>query len=73
MVTVSTIVVAFLVISLLFFVGGFVCGHCFGQKYKKSSSEPSPPVPIYEDMSELQLKENIAYGPPESMTTVESQ
>ena len=31
---VSSIVAAFLVISLFTFVTGFVCGHHFGRKYK---------------------------------------
>ena len=72
-VAVSTTAAAFIVVSLLAFVGGFVCGHYFGRKYKRSSTETSPPVPLYEDVSNLELKENVAYGPHESMTAVEQQ
>ena len=50
-VAVITTVAVFLVISLLAFIGGFVCGHYKGRKYKESSNDTSPsaaPVPLYE-------------------------
>ena len=79
LVTVSSVVVAFLIISLLMFVTGFVCGLYFGRKYKQSSSSLTPPVPLYEDVNVLpsavehqeqglELKENVAYGPSKSTT-----
>ena len=54
-------VVAFLVISLLTFIAGFVCGHYFGRKSKQPSrgtpaaDYPSSNqlVPLYEDVNEL--------------------
>ena len=62
--------VAFLVISLLIFVAGFVCGHYFGQKHIRATSRQS--VALYEDVNVLpsavehqehglELKENVAY------------
>ena len=67
---VSSTVVAFLVISLLTFIIGLI--H-FSRKFKQSSKEtPSQPVPLYEDVlpsavkhqeQDLELKENVAYGP----------
>ena len=79
---VSSTVVAFLVISCLIFVVGFVCGHYFGRKSKQSSREtPDNPTgnqqaPLYEDVLlsavkhqeyDVELKENVAYGPSKSM------
>ena len=79
---VSSTVVAFLVISLLIFATGFVCGHYFGQKSKQPSrgtpdhSSASQSIPLYEDVipsavehqeQQLELKENVAYGPAKSM------
>ena len=71
---VSSTGAAFLVISLLTFVAGFVCGHYFGRKYTVQTSSLSQPVPLYEDMNVLpsavehqeqglELKENVAYEP----------
>ena len=70
---VSSTVVVFLVISLLTFVAGFVCGHYFGRKYKQSSSSLNQPVALYEDVNvlpsavehqeqHLEMRENVAYG-----------
>ena len=70
---VSSTVVVFLVISLLAFVAGFVCGHYFGRRYKQSSSSLNQPVALYEDVNvlsstmehqeqHLELRENVAYG-----------
>ena len=78
-VAVSSTVAAFLVISFLTFVAGFVCGHYFGRKYKQPSSSLNQPVPLYEDVNVpsnavehqeqgLELRENVAYGPSKSMT-----
>ena len=75
---VSSTVVAFLVISLLIFAVGFVCGHFFGRKSKQPPTETpdhpsaSQPVPLYEDVTSsdveqqeggLEMRENVAYGP----------
>lgn len=75
---VSSTVVAFLVISLLIFATGFVCGHYFGRKSKQPPTEtPDHPsasqteVPLYEDVTlsaveqqeGLEMRENVAYGP----------
>ena len=75
---VSSTVVAFLVISLLIFATGFVCGHFFGRKSKQPPTETpdhpsaSQPVPLYEDVTSsaveqqeggLEMRENVAYGP----------
>ena len=51
-------IAGFLLISLLAFIGEFVCGHYFGRKYKESSNDTSPPaapVPLYEDVNDLEL------------------
>ena len=67
-------VVVFLIISLLIFVIGFVCGHHSGRKRKQSSSSLNQPVALYEDVNvlpsavehqeqHLELRENVAYGP----------
>ena len=74
----SSTVVVFLVISILTFVAGFVCGHYFGRKHTKATS--SQPVALYEDVNvlpsavehqeqHLELKENVAYGPLKSTVT----
>ena len=75
---VSSTVVAFLVISILIFAVGFVCGHYFGRKSKQLSTETqdypsaSQTVPLYEDVTSsaveqqeggLEMRENVAYGP----------
>ena len=60
-VTLSSTIVSFLIISILTFIAGFVCGHYFGRKYKglliKNISSNSPiasqPVPLYEDVNVL--------------------
>ena len=70
-------VTAFTMASILFFIIGFLCRH-FCQKIKKQSpaaAESVPPsggqtqIPYYDDVvlqpheQELELKENVAYGP----------
>ena len=75
-------VVGFLMIFLLIFAAGFICGHYFGRKSKRSSTETtdhpsaSQPVALYEDVipsamehqeQKLELKENVAYGPAKFM------
>ena len=63
----STLVVT----SILIVIVGFLCGH-FYQKKRKPAAETVPPagrqtqILYYDDVvlkQELQLKENIAYGP----------
>ena len=73
----------FTMVSILFFIVGFLCGHFrICQKKRKSSTraaagETVPPggsgghtqTPYYDDVvmqqsdQELELKENVAYGP----------
>ena len=56
---VSCAAVAFLMISLLTFIAGCVCGHYFGRKSKQPSrgtpDHPlaNQPVPLYEDVNVL--------------------
>ena len=64
----------FIVASISFFIVGFLCGH-FCQKKRKQFSvagESVPPaggqtrIPYYDDVvlkQEVELKENVAYGP----------
>ena len=64
----------FIVASISFFIVGFLCGH-FCQKKRKQSSAASESVPsaggqtqipYYDDVvlkQEVELKENVAYGP----------
>ena len=66
-------VTAFVMASILFFTVGFLHGH-FCQK-KRKPAETVPPsggqtqIPYYDDVvlqpceQELELKENVAYGP----------
>ena len=71
---VSSTVVAFLVIASLIIIVGVVY---FSRKFKQSSKEtPSQPDPLYEDVlpsavehqeQDVELKENVAYGPLRSM------
>ena len=67
----SIVVVALLVISVfIFIIAGLIY---FSRKFKQSSKEtPSQPDPLYEDVlpsavehqeQDLELKENVAYGP----------
>ena len=68
-------VVTFLVVSLLIIIAGLVV--YFSRKFKQSSKEtPSRPDPLYEDVlpsavkyqeQDLELKENVAYGPLQSL------
>ena len=73
----SSVTVVF-VASITFFIVGFLCGH-FCQKKRKLTSaaggETTPPgvatggqtqIPYYDDVvlkQEVELKENLAYGP----------
>ena len=84
-VAVSSIVIASLVVSLLTFIAGFVCGHYFRcRKYYKESTEKVPAVALYEDVNvlsntvnnqerDLELKENVAYGPSKSLMAIIEQ
>ena len=56
----------------LFFIIGFLCGHCYQKKVEKSETLPpseGTQAPYYNDAvlkqrneQELELKENISYG-----------
>ena len=83
-VAVSSTVIGSLVVSLLTFIAGDVCGHYFRcRKYCKESTEKIPAVALHEDVNvlsntvnnqerDVELKENVAYGPSKSMmVTVE--
>ena len=70
-VVVMTSVFAFLVCSVFIFIIGFVCGHCFSQKFRRpiqANNQPSTdtPAPIYEVVQiqeqerDLEMKENVA-------------
>ena len=75
-IAVASSVAVFAVTSILFFTVGFLCGH-FCQKKRKTCTavETVPPaggqtqIPYYDDVvlqqpeQELELKENVAYGP----------
>ena len=53
------------VMSALMFVIGFVCGHCFSQRKRKSAGKnnesPLDSTPTTEAREDLELKENVAY------------
>ena len=60
-VAVSSMVIVFLIASIVIFITGFACGYCFSQKVKQSSKEtPHPtdyppstsyhPAPLYEEV-----------------------
>ena len=74
-IAVASTVTAFVVGSVLFFIVGFLCGH-FCRKEKQttrsrtvSQRKKTQGAPYYDDVvlkqheQELELKENIAYGP----------
>ena len=46
--------------SVLIFIVGFVCGHCFSLRQRKSGKE-SASTPTTEHAEDLELKENVAY------------
>ena len=46
--------------SVLIFIVGFVCGHCFSLRQTKSEKE-SASNPTTERTEDLELKENVAY------------
>ena len=71
--------VVFIVIVILTFAVGFVCGHYIGKKSSRETPDNptgNQPVPVYEDVllsavkhqeQDLELKENVAYYPPRSV------
>ena len=80
---VTSLLIAFLVISIFIFITGFVCGHYFSRKFIRSSKEipqtTNNQVPFYEYVlhvpsgvkhqeQDLELKENVAYGPSKPVT-----
>ena len=65
-------VTVFLVTSILFFITGFLCGHFYQKSRRKtgtvSFTENTQGTPYYDDVilsqrEQLELKENVAYGP----------
>ena len=73
-IAVASSVTVFIVASILFFIVGFLCGHYCQNKRKQSSAAgetvPSASgqtqIPYYDDVvleQEVELKENVAYGP----------
>ena len=51
-------------ISALMFIIGFICGHCFSQRWRKPSpkkDDESPSNLTTEPREDLELKENVAY------------
>ena len=65
----------FIVASISFFIIGFLCAHFCQKKRKLAGGETTPPsvttggqtrIPYYDDVvlqQEVELKENVAYGP----------
>jgi hypothetical protein len=78
-VVVASLTAALLVLSVITFIVGFICGQRFNRKCKESPDQASghahpprgPPVPIYESIvpdtsheeQAIELEENVAYGP----------
>ena len=57
---------------ILFFITGFLCGHFYQMNRKRAGTNPpsgQAQIPYYDDVvlqqseQELELKENVAYGP----------
>ena len=71
-IAVTSLVIAFVVGSVLFFITGFLCGH-YCRREKKAMAPASQcektahGTPCYDNVDlaqqELELKENIAYAP----------
>ena len=71
-IAVASSLITFIVSSVIFFAFGYFCHHC-QLKTKQTSSIPDPirsTVPEYENVTleqdteqDLELKENVAYGP----------
>ena len=52
------------IMSALTFLIGFICGHCFSQRWRKPSEkkdDESPSNLMTEPREDLELKENVAY------------
>ena len=52
------------VMSVVIFVIGFICGHCFSRRWRKPSGKKvneSPSNLTTEPREDLELKENVAY------------
>ena len=60
----SSVIIVFTVASILFFIVGFLCGH-FGicRKKERNNTAEGVAVPPKEFDQELELQENVAYGP----------
>ena len=74
MIAVTSSVATFAVGSLVFFAVGFLCGRLYQRHKHLAEPTHGPPLaknmtPVYDDIilkqheQELELKENIAYGP----------
>ena len=86
-VAVTSTVVVFVVISILTLIAGFACGYYIrGRTCKESSKKIGKPAaaPFYEDVDvlpsamehqerNLELKENVAYGPSKSISVEQQQ
>ena len=72
-IAVASLVTAFVVGSILFFIIGFLCGHYCRKKKKVMATasqckKTTHGTPYYDDVvlnqqQELELKENVAYAP----------
>ena len=68
-VVVACSVVVFIVGVLGGFAGGTLVGYCWGKTQSRKPHPPPPAAPLYEDITvtttpgtQLELKENVAYG-----------
>ena len=58
-----SVICVLVMMSVLTFVLGVVCSHCFSQRWRQSADKntESPSDPITEPGEDLELKENVAY------------
>ena len=69
-IAVTSSLITFIISSIVFFIFGYFCHHC-RQKQKRTRPVPvTNRTPVYENVipeqnleQDLELKENIAYGP----------
>ena len=71
-IAVASSVTTFIITSIVFFTFGYLCRYCHRkqEQTRPPPAERSTPGPVYEDVlpkqnteQDLELKENIAYGP----------
>ena len=51
-------------VSIVMFIIGYICGHCFSQRWRKPSGKKDDESPLNlttEPREDLELKENVAY------------